>query len=132
MSVNTIALVGRVAMEPELRDVGDTTVANFNIATDRSYTQKGEDKPKTDFIPVMVWGKSADFVGRNFRKGSLVRVIGSLEQHNYTHNGKKVYTFRVKAESVGVEVFAKEEKEKEADFTDFPTGEFEDNLPFDN
>lgn len=80
--MNKIILMGRLTKEPET----ETTVNNnlhtkFNLAVDRRFSREGYQQ--TDFIPISVWGKSAEFASMYFKKGMRVVVVGRLELNNY-------------------------------------------------
>lgn len=100
-SVNKAILIGRLGMDPVLKSVGASTVCNFNLATDESYTDKnGQKVDKTEWHRVVVWGKQAESCGKYLSKGSLVYVEGSLATREWEKDGTKHQTTEVKAESV--------------------------------
>lgn len=81
--LNVVALVGRMTADPELRHTqSDVAVATFTIAVDRSYVRQGEER-KTDFIKVVAWRHTADFVAKYFQKGSMIAVEGQLQSRKY-------------------------------------------------
>ena len=92
--LNVIALMGRMTADPELKHTpNDVPVTSFAIAVDRSYVKQGGEK-QTDFINVVAWRSTAEFVCKYFRKGMLVAVNGSLQSRTYTDkdgNNRKVY-----------------------------------------
>ncbi len=102
--INNVVLVGRLTKDPELRYIPGTgtAVANFNLAIDRDYTKKDGTKD-TDFIPVEVIGKGAEFCANYLQKGRLVGIQGSIRVDNYkTQQGEnrtftKVHTMKVNA-----------------------------------
>ena len=70
--LNVIALMGRLTREPELRVTpGGTSVCTVTLAVERDYVERGGER-ETDYIDVVSWGKTAEFVARYFRKGLLV------------------------------------------------------------
>ena len=82
--LNTIILMGRLTADPELRTTGTgAAVTTFAIAVDRDYQKAGEEK-QTDFFDVVAWRGTAEFVARNFQKGKLMAVKGSLQSRKYT------------------------------------------------
>ena len=89
--MNNVVLVGRLTKDPELKYIpgSGTAVATFSIAVDRDY--KGKDgKKETDFIPIEVIGKSAEFCANYIQKGRLVAINGSIKIDNYkTQSGEK-------------------------------------------
>ena len=69
--INTAILMGRLTADPELRKTpADVSVTRFALAVDRSYVPQGGER-QTDFIDVVAWRKTAEFVSRYFRKGRL-------------------------------------------------------------
>ena len=77
--LNVVAIMGRLVADPTLRQTqGGKDVASFTIACDRNR----KDAP-ADFIPVTAWDKTAQFVCRYFRKGSLIAVDGRLQSRQY-------------------------------------------------
>ncbi len=88
--VNNVVLVGRLTRDPELRrTTSGLSVASFTIAVDDS--RKGPNGEKvTVFMPVSIFGKSADTVVKFTRKGNLVGVIGRLTQRKYTRRSDNV------------------------------------------
>lgn len=99
--LNSVTLMGRLTADPELRHTSsDLAVARFSIAVDRDYTRQGADK-QTDFINIVAWRSTAEFVNKYFRKGQLVAVKGSIQTGSYTdRDGNKRYTFEVVADNV--------------------------------
>lgn len=78
--INTVALMGRLTYEPELRTTPQgISVLRFTIACDSKYN-----KEKTDFIDCIAWRQKAEFISRYFHKGSMIAVEGSIQTSNYT------------------------------------------------
>lgn len=94
--MNLVVLKGRLVREPELKFTQGkgTAVTSFNLAVDKGF---GENK-KTAFIPVVVWGKSAEAVANHTHKGSLILVRGSIETRSYDGKNGKVYVTEVVAD----------------------------------
>ena len=94
---NKVILGGRLTSDPELKTTQNgTAVTTFSIAVNR----KGADK-KTDFLDVVAWRQTAEFVSRYFKKGSSICIIGSLQKREWTDkNGGKRYATEVIAEEV--------------------------------
>ena len=81
--MNNINLMGRLTFKPELKVTpSGVNVCRFQIAVDRKYTPKGEEK-KTDFIDCVAWRQTADFLCKYFHKGNKIAVDGSLQTRNY-------------------------------------------------
>lgn len=90
MSLNSAVMMGRLTKDPELRyTTSGTAVLSFTVAVDRIYSKPGEER-QTDFIDVVAWSKTAEFVDRYFGKGQKIIVEGSLQTRTYTDkNGNK-------------------------------------------
>lgn len=97
--INSAILMGRLTADPELRSTtSGTSVTRFTIAVNR-YSKDGEDK--ADFINVTAWRKTAEFVSKYFRKGSMIAVQGSIQTDTYTdREGNKRYSFQIVANNV--------------------------------
>jgi single-strand DNA-binding protein len=75
--------MGRLVADPELRTTQQgTNVCTFRIACERSYTQKGQQR-QADFVDIVAWGKTAEFICKFFQKGSMIAVDGSLQTRHY-------------------------------------------------
>jgi single-strand DNA-binding protein len=80
--INSVVLVGRVATDVTLRYTpGGQPVAQFRLAVDRPSRDKGN--RKTDFIPVVTWGKAAEAAARYLQNGRLAGVRGRLQIREY-------------------------------------------------
>ena len=114
--MNKVILVGRLTRDPEVRySQGDnaTAVARYTIAVDRRFKRDGE--PTADFIPCVVFGRSAEFAEKYFRQGLRVAISGRITTGNYTNkDGIKVYTTEVTVEE---QEFAESKAESEANKT---------------
>ena len=95
--MNKVVLVGRLTRDPEVRySQGDsaTAVARYTVAVDRRFKRDGE--PTADFIPCVVFGRSAEFAEKYFRQGMRISVSGRIQTGSYTNReGVKVYTTEV-------------------------------------
>lgn len=81
--LNRIILMGRLTHDPELRRTqSDTPVCSFSLAVDRDYKRDGE--KETDFIDIVAWRSTADFVGKYFTKGRMAVVEGRLQIRDWT------------------------------------------------
>lgn len=99
--MNNVSLVGRLVKDPELRyTASGTAVCNFTIAVDRRFKKEGQ--PEADFIPIVTWQKTAEFVGKYFNKGMRVYVVGSIQVRSWEdQEGKKRYATEVISNEVG-------------------------------
>lgn len=110
--LNKIFLMGRLVVEPELRYTPtNTPVTTFRIAVDRDFKDKETGERKADFISVVAWRNTAEFVARNFRKGRMIVVVGSLQIRDWTDkDGNK----RISAEVVADNVYFADSKRESA------------------
>lgn len=95
--VNVVVLIGRLTKDPELRYTpgSGVPVANFMLAVDRNFlNQQGQ--READFIPIIVWRKQAENVGKYLKKGSQVAVSGRIQTRNWDdQDGKRHYITEV-------------------------------------
>ncbi len=81
--LNRVILMGRLVSDPELKTTtSGISVTSFRIAVDRSYVKAGAER-QADFIDIVAWRNTAEFVCRNFGKGSLIAVDGQLQSRQY-------------------------------------------------
>ena len=99
--LNCVTLMGRLVADPELRTTGTgKSVCTFRIAVDRSFAKAGEQR-QADFITIVAWENTANFVCRYFSKGSMIAVQGSIQTRQYEdNNGAKRTAFEVLAREV--------------------------------
>lgn len=99
--LNRIFLQGRLVADPELRRTPDgVPVAQFRLAVDRGYKPKG-DGQACDFINVVAWRSTGEFVSKYFRKGSMILLEGQLQIRPYTdRDGNKRTATEVIASNV--------------------------------
>ncbi len=98
--MNITVLEGRLVRDIELKQTqSGVPVASFTLAVNRQY-RSGEDT-QADFINIVAWRHSAEFVAKYFRKGDGMSVVGSIQTRNYTDNaGQTRNVFEVVAQSV--------------------------------
>ena len=101
--MNKVILIGRLGQDPKVANTQtDTTIVNFSLATDESFTgQDGNKVEKTEWHRVVAFGKQAEFCSNYLTKGRLVLVEGSLQTRKWQdQEGSDRYTTEVKARSV--------------------------------
>ena len=82
--LNVAVVMGRLVAEPELRHTpGDVPVTTVTLAVDRSYVKSGTER-QADFLDIVAWRGTAEFICRNFRKGQMMAVKGSIQTRNFT------------------------------------------------
>ncbi len=99
--LNCAIIMGRLTADPELRTTASgLSVTSFSVAVDRRFQRQGEEK-QTDFINVVAWRQTAEFVSRYFHKGSMIAVQGSIQTRNYEDkNGNKRTAVEIVADNV--------------------------------
>lgn len=99
--LNRIILMGRLVADPELKTTtSGISVTSFRIAVDRNYVKQGEQR-QADFFDIVAWRSTAEFVCRNFSKGSLIAVDGQLQSRNYqTKDGQNRTAIEVVADNI--------------------------------
>lgn len=97
---NLAILTGRLTSDVELKvTTSGISVCNFSIAVDRAY-KKGEEK-QTDFLNVVCWRTTAEFVSKWFKKGSLIGIEGSIQTRKYQDkDGNNRTAFEIVANNV--------------------------------
>lgn len=99
--LNISTLMGRLTADPELRRTPNgVSVTTFNIAVERTYTPQGQEK-QADFIDIVAWRNTAEFVCKYFSKGRLIALNGSIQTRTYEDKeGHKRKAFEVVADNV--------------------------------
>ena len=99
--LNKVVIMGRFTKDPELRRTGSgTAVTSFSLACDRDFKSQSGDK-ETDFIEVVAWKNTAEFVSKYFSKGRMAVVEGRLQIRDWTDKaGNKRTTADIVADNV--------------------------------
>lgn len=99
--LNVVAIMGRLVADPELRSTqSGVSVCSFRIACDRNYAPQGQQR-QADFIDIVAWRQTAEFVCKYFQKGSMIAIDGSLQTRQYTDkNGNNRTAVEVLANNV--------------------------------
>ena len=133
--LNHITIMGRLTKDPELRHTGSgTAVASFTLAVDRDFADKQSGEKQTDFIDVVAWRQTGEFVSKYFTKGRTAVVSGRLQMRDWTDkDGNKRRTAEVVADNV---YFGDNKKEGSGGYDSASVAKFEtvtdedDALPF--
>ena len=100
LMLNCAVVMGRLVADPEVRQTPTgVSVCRFTVAVDRSYVKQGEQR-QADFIDILAWRQTAEFVGKYFQKGSMIAVQGSIQTGSYEKDGIKRRTFEIVADNV--------------------------------
>lgn len=122
--LNHVAVMGRLTHDPELKMTSNgVPVTTFRIAVDRDFKDKDGNRA-CDFLPVVAWRGTAEFVSRNFSKGRQAVVTGRIQVREFTKDGEKRSVTEIIADSV---YFADSKQEKKEDAF-YPADEEE--IPF--
>lgn len=132
--INNVVLMGRMVADPEIRTTSTgKSVANFRIAVDRAFSKNGN--KEADFITIVAWEKTADFISRYFNKGSMIALRGEIQTRNYEDSsGNKRTATEVLAREVSF-CGSKNETNSAPTTMSAPTPDFEEipdteDLPF--
>ena len=100
--LNHIVLMGRLTRDPELRRTpSGTAVASFTLAVDRDFASRESGEKETDFIDIVAWKHTAEFVSKYFSKGQMAAVSGRLQIRDWTDkDGGKRRNAEVVAETI--------------------------------
>ena len=102
--LNRVILQGRLVADPELRHTqSGVPVASFRIACDRDFRYRSKDPnaQNADFINIVAWRQSGEFISRFFKKGSMILIEGRIQSRDYTDsNGQRRYSTEVVADSI--------------------------------
>lgn len=143
--MNQTILIGRLVADVTLRFVPGSgmAVANFTMACDKGLSRdkkaelEAQGKPTSDFIRIVVWGKSAENCSQYLAKGKLVAIQGSIQTGSYKSNsGETHYTTEVLANKVEFLEWGEKKAKEDDDFSfgkgfeDFQSVEDDDDVPF--
>ena len=100
--LNHIVIMGRLVRDPELRrTAGGVAVASFRLAVDRDFKNKETGEWEADFIDVVAWRHTGEFVSQHFTKGRMAVVAGRLQMRSWTDkDGQKRTSAEVVADNV--------------------------------
>lgn len=100
--LNRAILQGRLVADPELRRTQNgTAVVSFRIASDRDFKSKDPNAQNADFINIVAWRQTAEFIARYFTKGSMILIDGRIQTRDYTdQSGQRRYVTEILAENV--------------------------------
>ncbi|HCW73320.1 MAG TPA: single-stranded DNA-binding protein [Clostridiaceae bacterium] len=129
--MNKVVLIGRLTKDPELKYTpgNGTAVTTVTLAVDRRYSK--DEKKEADFIPVVIWGKSAESTAQYMRKGLLMGVSGRIQTRSYeAKDGGKRYVTEVVAEEIKFLEWGNKTGSNESSGSDYDG--YEDMTPIDD
>ena len=100
--LNHIVIMGRLTRDPELRTTqSGVSVASFSVAVDRDYAGRDGGERQTDFIDVVAWRQTGEFVSKYFHKGSMIVVSGRLQSRKWQdRDGNNRTNWEINADNV--------------------------------
>ena len=134
--MNRCVIIGRLTSDPTLKYTpgAGTAVTTVTLAVDRRYSK--DEKKEADFIPVVIWGKSAESTAQYMKKGLLMGVAGRIQTRSYeaTDGSGKRYVTEVVAEEIKFLQWGDKQQSSGDDYSSYedmvPTDENPDDLPF--
>lgn len=99
--MNVVVLMGRLTADPELKHTSnDIPVTSFSIAVNRKFSKSAEER-QADFINIVAWRSTADFICKYFKKGQMIAIEGSIQTRSYQDkDGNKRTAFEVVTNNV--------------------------------
>ncbi|MBO4733548.1 MAG: single-stranded DNA-binding protein [Clostridia bacterium] len=140
---NLVVLTGRLTADPELKTTNTgISVTSFSIAVNRRY--RAGEETQTDFINIVAWRQTAEFITKYFKKGNMIGIEGSIQTRKYTDkNGNNRTVFEVVASNAQFVESKKDSapssvsSDEPASFSNADSGDFteiapdmDDDLPF--
>ena len=131
MNINKVILMGRITADPELRmSTSNVPVMGFTIAVNKP--KKKDGTQEANFIDCVAFNKTAEFINKYFKKGSLIIVFGQINTGTYEKDGKKFKSTKIIVDEVQFG-----ESKKETASPDIPAADFfsdirdmDEDLPF--
>ena len=136
--MNKVVLIGRLTKDPELKYTpgSGTAVTTITLAVDRRFSK--DNQREADFIPVVIWGKSAESTAQYMSKGKLMGVSGRIQTRSYeAKDGGRRYVTEVVAEEIKFLEWGNKNQSSEGGFPDNNENQgygasFEDMTPIDD
>lgn len=97
LNLNKVVLAGRITADPELKQTTTgVSVLSFTLAVNRRFSKNEQGEQQSDFINMVAWRQTAEFISKYFRKGSAICVTGSIQTRSWQDNqGQKRYATEV-------------------------------------
>ena len=129
-NLNKAILGGRLTNKPELKTTpSGISVCTFGIAVDRRYSGKDSER-QTDFINVVAWRQTAEFISKYFDKGSSICIVGSIQTRSYEKDGQKRTVYEVVAEEASfVDSKAEADNQRYGDTSNAPAASAQAYVP---
>ena len=133
IQINKVVIIGRLTADPTLKYTpgSGTAVTTVTLAVDRAFVKDG--KKEADFIPVVIWGKSAESTAQYMKKGLLMGVAGRIQTRSYeAKEGGKRYVTEVVAEEIKFLQWANDKNDSAATSSESDYGGYDDMTPIDD
>ena len=129
-SLNKVVLIGHMTADAELKQTpSGVSVCSFSIGVNRRYTKAGE-TPQSDFISIVAWRSTAEFITKYFRKGDAICICGQIQTRSWTaSDGSKRYATEVVADEAS---FVERRREEEPAYGSKAAPAFEELTPDDD
>ena len=129
-SLNKVVLIGHMTADAELKQTPNgVSVCSFSIGVNRRYTKAGE-TPQSDFISIVAWRSTAEFITKYFRKGDAICICGQIQTRSWTaSDGSKRYATEVIADEAS---FVERRREGEPAYGSKAAPAFEELTPDDD
>ena len=128
--MNKAILVGRLTRDAELRTTGNgVSVCSFTLAVNRRF-KNAEGSYDADFINCVAWRAQAEFISKQFKKGDMFGIVGSLQTRTYEKDGNKTYITEVVVEEVNFVGGKKSDKGADTPADDILPMPDDEDVPF--
>lgn len=97
--MNKLIMLGRLTRENAVSGEENSKVVRNTLAVQRSFKNK-DGNYETDFIPIVAWGKTGDFLEKHFKKGDAIVIDGSMRSGSYEKDGKTIYTLECNVNNI--------------------------------
>lgn len=109
-NLNSVLMEGNLTKDPETKKVGDSTICEISIATNRYYKQDNKYEQEVSYFDIKCWNKLAEVCKKYLKKGRGIRVIGRLKQERWEKDGVKKSKVIISAEHIEFKQIKKQEE----------------------
>lgn len=130
--LNCSVIMGRLVADPEIKHTkSDLAVTSFTVAVERSYATQGQER-KADFIDVVAWRSTAEFICKYFRKGQMIVIQGMIQTRSYEDSkGNKRKAVEIIADQVNFGE-PKRDEEKPQGVAPLPVSDAQEDIFLDD
>lgn len=135
---NQVVLLGRLGGDPEVKHLqGDKIVARFSLATSKVWKDRdGQKHDKTEWHRIVIWGRLAEVCEKYLKKGSIVLIVGEINNKSWEADGVKKYSTEINAKEIQFINTTPRQSQNDTDSRDDDSSDFEpsfnadDEIPF--